>query len=95
MWVLLCLAQLTEQDVLKVHLGWSKGQRSRKWVLGCDLDREHDKERGRRNEMTRGKQLARNQRQGLGAGGTGHTLPVTRILPGTGRQGQREALAEA
>ena len=92
--MLLCLAQLTEQDVLKVHLGWSKGQRSRKWVLGCDLDREHDKERGWINEMTRGKQLARNQRQGLEAGGTGHTLPVTRILPGTGPQGQREALAE-
>lgn len=93
--MLLCLAQLTEQDVLKVHLGWSKGQRSRKWVLGCDLDREHDKERGRRNEMTRGKQLARNQRQGLGAGGTGHTLPVTRILPGTEPQGQQEGSAEA
>ena len=93
--MLLCLAQLTEQDVLKVHLGWSKGQRSRKWVFGCDPDREQDEERGQRNEMTRGKQLSRNQRQGLGAGGTGHILPVTRILPGTGPQGQREALAEA
>ena len=95
--MLLCLAQLTEQDVLKVHLGWSKGQRSRKWVLGCDLNGEQDDERGLRNEMTQGKQLARNQRQvwAWGAGRTECELPVTRILPGTEPQGQQEGSAEA
>lgn len=43
------------------------------------------------------KRLSRNQRQAWawGPGGTGHVLPVTRILAGTGPQGQREALAEA
>lgn len=69
----------------------------RKWVLGCDLNGEQDDERGLRNEMTQGKQLARNQRQvwAWGAGRTECELPVTRILPGTEPQGQQEGSAEA
>ena len=59
---------LSSQSKTSSSFTWvgARASAPRKWVLGCDLDREQDEERGQRNEMTRGKQLARNQRQGWG-----------------------------
>ena len=68
----------------------------RKGVLGCDLNKEQEEERGLRNEMTGANGLRETRgRRGLGGLGGLGMRSVTRILVGTGPQGQREALAEA